>query len=97
VTPAARAASSKSRTFRSWSTTMETPGLFPARAMTLSIFSLVTTGDVMRTFSTPASTITSASLTFAAQTPTAPFAICFFARIGHLWVLVWGRSFAFFP
>ena len=40
----------------------------------------------------PASTMTSASLTLAQQTPTAPISIWRRASRGHLWVLVWGRS-----
>ena len=61
-------------------------GLFFARAMTRSIFSGVTTGEVMRTLPMPASISTSASLTFAAQTPLAPRSSCFFAMTGHLCV-----------
>ena len=42
------------------------------------------TGEVTRTSFRPAAIITSASLTFAQQMPTAPSSICRRAMIGHL-------------
>ena len=90
--PAALAARSKSSIVAGLSTTICTPELLRASATTRAIFSVVTTGDVISTSSTPPSTITSASLTLAAQTPTAPSAICRRAMMGHLCVFVCGRS-----
>src|SRR4030042_297726 len=42
----------------------------------------------------PESTSTSASLSLAHVIPIAPYSICFFAMMRHLWVLKCGRSLA---
>jgi hypothetical protein len=85
--PAATAASEKSRALRSWSTTIWTSGLPDASAITRAILSGVTTGEVISSFVSPLRSMTSASLTFAQQMPTAPRSIWRWAMMGHLCVL----------
>ena len=57
------------------------------RLLSFSIFFGVTTGPVISIFFNPALTNTSASETFATQTPIAPVSICLRARAEHLCVL----------
>ena len=64
----------------------------PASAATRVSFAASITSLLMKMSAMPASASTSASLTFCAQTPTAPAAICAFAIAALLCILACGRS-----
>ena len=95
-TSAAAAAALSSATLRAWST--HTPiRARRASAASRRCLAASTTWFDSSTSLTPPSTSATASFTFWLHTPTAPWAICSRARLGHLWLLACGRGTARVP